>query len=106
VSLKDDLIRRFQLAAFVEAALVLEAGIATPRDIDIALRAGAGLPQGPLEWADQVGLQHVLAELEELDPEFPDGRFHPPASLVQRVRQGRLGQVSGRGYRDWGDSRE
>lgn len=95
---EDILVRRFQLAAFVEAALLLEEQIATAGDIDNALCAGAGLAIGPLAWADQVGLDTVLTELEAL---VADGRedMVPPSSLRRLVSQGRLGCRVGRGYR-------
>jgi 3-hydroxyacyl-CoA dehydrogenase len=101
MTVAENLVRRFQLAAFVEAALLFEEGVATARDIDWALRAGAGLPLGPLEWADREGLPQILAELQELYARYGD-RFKPPASLERMVKRGWLGQRSGHGYREWG----
>ena len=98
---RDDLVRRFQLAAFVEAARLLDEGIAGARDIDWALRAGAGLPLGPLEWADREGLARVLEELEGLAARYGE-RFEPPVSLRRLVRRGMVGEAGGRGYREWG----
>jgi 3-hydroxybutyryl-CoA dehydrogenase len=98
----DDLVRRFQLAAFVEAARLVEEGIAGARDIDWALRAGAGLPLGPLEWADREGLPRILEELEELTARYGE-RFQPPASLRSLVRRGFVGAAGGHGYREWGE---
>lgn len=102
---EEILVRRFQLAAFVEAASLLEEHIATAGDIDNALRAGAGLAVGPLEWADQVGLDTVLAELEAL---VADGRedMMAPSSLRRLVSQGRLGRRVGRGYRVYESAHE
>jgi 3-hydroxyacyl-CoA dehydrogenase len=95
-----EVVRRFRLAAFHEAALLLEEGAATARDIDWAMRAGAGLPLGPLEWADREGLDIVLVELEELAAQLGE-RFLPPRSLVELVRRGWTGRAVGRGYRVW-----
>lgn len=94
----QDLVRRFQLAAFHEAALLFEENIASSRDIDLSLRVGAGWPAGPLEWADRQGLDAVEDALGTLEQRFGP-RFSPPASLTRLVRQGRVGVSVGRGYR-------
>jgi 3-hydroxyacyl-CoA dehydrogenase len=96
----EGLVRRFRLAAFCQAALLVEEGAADPRDIDWAMRAGAGLPLGPLEWADREGLTRVAAELYALHAETGN-RFQTPASLEALVRRGWVGQEAGRGYRIW-----
>ena len=48
------------LKAFVEACLLLEDGMATVRDIDLGMMAGAGLIPPPFARADQTGLDVVL----------------------------------------------
>jgi 3-hydroxyacyl-CoA dehydrogenase len=92
-----DVVRRQQLAAFTEAARLVDEGIASPRDIDIALRAGAGLPAGPLAWADSVGLDQVADDLKGLHARY-GARFLAPTSLFALLDQGALGKESGRGY--------
>lgn len=92
-----ELVRLQQLAAFTEAARLVDDGIASPHDIDLALRAGAGLPLGPLAWADAEGLDQVMAELEALRSRYGD-RFAVPASLERLVHSGSLGRTAGRGY--------
>ena len=49
-----------------EAARSLEEGVASAEEIDVAMRLGVNYPQGPLRWADQIGLDDVLAVLEGL----------------------------------------
>jgi 3-hydroxyacyl-CoA dehydrogenase len=92
-----ELVRRQQLAAFAEAGRLVDEGISSPRDIDVALRAGAGLPMGPLAWADAEGLDRIAAELEELEVRHGT-RFEAPASLRRLIGQGALGVRAGRGY--------
>lgn len=92
-----EVVARQQLAAFTEAARLIDEGIASPRDIDMALRAGAGLPAGPLAWADSVGLDRVADDLKDLHQRYGP-RFLTPASLSALVGQGAVGQASGRGY--------
>ena len=96
-ALERQLIARFSLATFLESVRLYEEGIASVTDIDIAMRAGAGLPQGPFYWADARGLDVVLEELKTLAGDG-DSFFMPPASLLDRVSRGQLGVKTGQGY--------
>ncbi len=96
-ALTRQLLARFSLTTFLESVRLYEEGIASIEDIDIAMRAGAGLPQGPFYWADSRGLDVILRELEGLSRDG-DTRFNPPASLQDRVLRGQLGVKSGQGY--------
>ena len=58
------LVERFTLKAFVESCLVLEEGVATIRDIDLAMMTGFGIIPPPFARADATGLDDVLAALE------------------------------------------
>ena len=86
-----------------EAARSLDEGIATAEEIDIALRLGTNYPQGPLRWADEIGLDEVLAVIEGLEEETGDDRYRPAALLRKLVASGRLGETTGRGFYDHGD---
>ncbi|AEJ38367.1 Enoyl-CoA hydratase/isomerase [Sulfobacillus acidophilus TPY] len=99
-TLEDQLIERFTLATFLESVRLFEEGIAGPEDIDIAMRAGAGLPLGPFAWADREGLDVILNRLEKWAQSLPG--FEPPVSLRQRVARGDLGVKTGRGYLRYG----
>jgi 3-hydroxybutyryl-CoA dehydrogenase len=81
-----------------EAARALEEGVASAEEIDIAMRLGVNYPQGPLHWADQIGLDEVLAVLEGLERETGDDRYRPAPLLKKLVRAGCLGEISGRGF--------
>lgn len=54
------LIDRFRLKALVESCLVLEEGIASVREIELGMMAGAGIVPGPFAEADRAGLDTVL----------------------------------------------
>ena len=80
---------------------MLEEGVATHRDIDVGLMAGAGLDPRrglfpPFMKADFTGLDVVLEKLEQAEEEHGE-RFAPPTVLRRLVAQGRLGQKSGPG---------
>jgi len=81
-----------------EAARSLEEGVASAEEIDVAMRLGVNYPQGPLRWADQIGLEDVLAVLEGLERETGDDRYRPAPLLKKLVVAGFLGETSGRGF--------
>ena len=90
------------LKSLVEACLVLDEGIATHRDIDVGMMAGAGLDPRrglfpPFMKADMTGLDVVLEKLEQAQEQHGD-RFAPPLILRRLVAQGRLGQQTGQGF--------
>src|SRR5690606_12875070 len=73
----EEVVDRFQLKALVEACLVLEEGIASAKDIDLGMMAGAGIAPAPLQRADRVGLDTVLAQLERARERWGD-HYAPP----------------------------
>jgi enoyl-CoA hydratase/3-hydroxyacyl-CoA dehydrogenase len=98
----EELVELLTLKTFVEACLVLEEGVATHRDIDFGLMAGAGLDPRrgllpPFMKADVEGLDTVLERLENAQERHGE-RFAPPTILRRLVAQGRLGQKSGQGF--------
>src|SRR4051812_5975004 len=98
----EELAELLVLKTFVEACLVLEEGIATHRDIDVGMMAGAGLDPRrgllpPFMKADVEGLDAVLERLESAQERHGE-RFEPPLVLRRLVAQGRLGTKTGQGF--------
>ncbi|WP_207486054.1 3-hydroxyacyl-CoA dehydrogenase [Arenibaculum pallidiluteum] len=62
--------------------------IATPDDIDAAVRLGLGYPQGPLAWGDALGPMRVLGILERILAGTGDPRYRPSPWLARRARLG------------------
>jgi enoyl-CoA hydratase/3-hydroxyacyl-CoA dehydrogenase len=91
------LVDRFTLKALVESCLVLEEGVASLKDIDLGMMAGAGIIPPPFARADQIGLDEVLAKLEHAAKEW-GANFEPPTILLRLVAQGRLGVKTGQGF--------
>jgi enoyl-CoA hydratase/3-hydroxyacyl-CoA dehydrogenase len=94
---RQALVERFTLKAFVESCLVLEEGVATIRDIDLAMMTGFGIIPPPFARADATGLDEVLSALERAQTEYGED-FEPPLILRRLVAQGRLGQKTGQGF--------
>jgi enoyl-CoA hydratase / 3-hydroxyacyl-CoA dehydrogenase len=97
-----ELVELMSLKTFLEACLVLEEGVATHRDIDFGMMAGAGLDPRrgllpPFMRADSEGLDTVLERMESAQERHGD-RFAPPTILRRLVAQGRLGQKTGQGF--------
>jgi enoyl-CoA hydratase/3-hydroxyacyl-CoA dehydrogenase len=98
----DEIVQLLVLKTFVEAALVLQEGVATHRDIDVGMMAGAGLDPRrglfpPFMKADMEGLDTLLERLEAA-AEKHGAAFAPPRILRRMVAQGRLGMKSGQGF--------
>lgn len=83
-----------------EAFNMLEAGIASPEDIDKALKLGLNHPMGPFELVDLVGLDVRLNILEYLHRTLGE-KYRPNSLLRQYVHEGRLGRKAGRGVYDY-----
>ncbi|MGH3758195.1 3-hydroxyacyl-CoA dehydrogenase family protein [Actinophytocola sp.] len=85
-----------------DAVKMLEAHYADADDIDTAMKVGCGLPMGPFELLDVVGLDVSLAIERALYYEFRDAGFAPAPLLEHLVTAGRLGRKAGKGFRDYG----
>jgi 3-hydroxybutyryl-CoA dehydrogenase len=82
---------RLGLALFTEASKVLAEGVASVRDIDLAMRLGYGHTMGPFELTDLIGLDARLKNLEALYGVTHDEKWKPPTLLKQLVESGFLG---------------
>jgi 3-hydroxyacyl-CoA dehydrogenase len=88
---------RLLFCAINEGIRCFEEGIASAADIDFALQNGAGMPRGPLAWADEIGLDHVLSELGQLTSRYGE-RFRPSPFLKRKVYTGQTGKRVGKGF--------
>ena len=81
-----------------EAIYCLYEGVASPEDIDTVMKLGMNHPMGPLQLADFIGLDTVLAIMETLYDGYADCKYRPCPLLRQYVKAGWLGKKSGRGF--------
>ncbi|HLG35004.1 MAG TPA: 3-hydroxyacyl-CoA dehydrogenase NAD-binding domain-containing protein [Bacteroidia bacterium] len=70
-----------------EAVDALYYQVATKEDLDLAMTKGVNYPKGLLKWADETGLENVLAELEKLYEEYCEDRYRPSVLLKKMVRE-------------------
>jgi 3-hydroxybutyryl-CoA dehydrogenase len=87
-----------------ECAFSLGEGVGSARDIDTGMVLGLNHPRGPLAWADEIGLDHVLVVLEALCEEYREERYRPAPALQKLVLSGRLGRETGGGFFDYPDA--
>lgn len=71
-----------------EAVDALFLNIGTKEAIDLAMTKGVNYPKGLLEWADELGLENVLAKLEDMFQEYGEDRYRPSPLLRRMVRKG------------------
>jgi len=91
---------RLGIAIGLEAMRMVEEGVASPADIDTAMKLGYGHPMGPLELTDLVGLDVRLGIAEYLATAIGPS-FTPPQLLRDKVSGGKLGKKSGEGFYRW-----
>jgi 3-hydroxybutyryl-CoA dehydrogenase len=84
-----------------EACFALDENVASSRDIDTAMKAGAGMPMGPFELADMIGLDVSLEVAETLFREYGDSKYRPASLLRRMVDAGHLGRKTGQGFYDY-----
>ncbi|MBI9073079.1 MAG: 3-hydroxybutyryl-CoA dehydrogenase [Melioribacteraceae bacterium] len=85
-----------------EAMHILLEGIASAKDIDTAMKLGYNFQNGPLELADQMGLDRVLDWMENLWNALGEPRYRPCPILRKLVRERKLGLKTGEGFYKYG----
>ena len=67
--------------------IILSTGVATKEDIDLAMTKGVNYPKGLLLWADELGIDNVLRQLEDLQSEYGEDRYRPSPILKRMVKE-------------------
>jgi 3-hydroxybutyryl-CoA dehydrogenase len=98
------IVPRLQAAAMNEAARLVEEGVATPEDIDRAVRAGFGpryTAMGICEFIDYGGLDILFYASSSMARALDAPRYEPPALVKSLMDQGKRGTRDGEGLYDW-----
>lgn len=88
VQLHTEITDRVVTMLINEAADALLMGIASAKDIDLAMTKGVNYPKGLLAWADEIGIETVLERLESLFEEYGDDRYRPCVLLKRMAKNG------------------
>jgi 3-hydroxybutyryl-CoA dehydrogenase len=92
---------RLITALAMEAIALVESGVASAEDVDVACRLGFGHAMGPLETADMTGVDIILNATSNIYADTQDEKFSPPEVLRRMVAAGDLGRKSGKGFYDY-----
>jgi 3-hydroxybutyryl-CoA dehydrogenase len=84
-----------------EACEILMEGVGNMEDIDLTMKVGFGLPLGPFEMADKIGLDKILRWCENLYDEFGDLKYKSSPLLKKLVRANQWGRRTGRGFYEY-----
>lgn len=98
------IVPRLQAAAMNEAARLVEEGVATPQDIDKAVRAGFGpryTAMGLCEFIDYGGLDILYYASSSMARSLGAPRYEPPAIIRRLMEEGKRGARDGEGLYDW-----
>jgi 3-hydroxybutyryl-CoA dehydrogenase len=98
------IVPRLQAAAMNEAARLVEEGVATPEDIDKAVRAGFGprySAMGLCEFIDFGGLDILYYASSSMAKALHAPRYEPPAMVKKLMEEGKRGAREGQGFYDW-----
>ena len=89
---------RLIAALVVEAVKLVESGVVSPEDLDVACKLGFGHPMGPLATTDLTGADVLLHATRNIYDDTADEKFFPPELLQRMVAAGDLGRKTGRGF--------
>ena len=70
-----------------EAVDAVFMGVATPKDVDLAMTKGVNYPKGLLQWGDEIGLEVVLGRLQDLFDFYGEDRYRPNPLLRSMVKE-------------------
>jgi 3-hydroxybutyryl-CoA dehydrogenase len=89
---------RLIVALSVEAARLVESGVATAEDVDVACQLGFGHAMGPLRTMDLTGVDIMVNAARNIYADTQDEKFYPPEVLARMVVAGDHGRKTGRGW--------
>ena len=80
------------------AADLINRDVISVEDLDTGMRLGTNWPKGPLEWADEIGIEEIVKRLEEAKEKYKDAKYEPNQLLKKMVEEGKTGKKAGEGF--------
>ncbi|AOY59245.1 3-hydroxyacyl-CoA dehydrogenase family protein [Desulfococcus multivorans] len=91
-------VNRIMIPQFIEAARLLQEGVASVEDIDTAVKLGLNYPMGPFELMDFTGVDISYFVMEYFADELRNNQYAAPQIIKQMVRANKLGKKTGCGF--------
>lgn len=96
---KGFVVNRLLIPYMLESARLVERGVATVEDVDVAMKLGAGHPMGPFTLSDSVGIDVIKLITDAWHEAEPENPLFTPVKLIDdKVKEGKLGRKSGEGF--------
>ena len=96
---KGFIVNRLLVPYMLEAARLVERGVATVEDVDVAMKLGAGHPMGPFKLCDSVGIDVIKLITDAWHKEEPQNPLFNPVKLIDdKVAAGHVGMKAGEGF--------
>lgn len=96
---KGFIVNRLLIPYMLEAARLVERGVATVEDVDVAMKLGAGHPMGPFTLSDSVGIDVLKLITDAWHAAEPENPLFAPSKLINdKVAEGKLGRKTGEGF--------
>ena len=93
---------RMICALVMEAVSLVENGVISAEDLDVACKLGFGHAMGPLATTDLTGLDVLLNATRNIHIDTGDDKFFPPELLSRMVAAGDYGRKTGKGFYEYG----
>jgi len=96
---KGFIVNRLLIPYMLEACRLVERGVATVEDVDVAMKLGAGHPMGPFTLSDSIGIDVVKLICDAWRQAEPENPLFQPCKLIdEKVAAGKLGRKTGEGF--------
>jgi 3-hydroxyacyl-CoA dehydrogenase len=93
------IVNRLLVPYLMEAVRMVERGDASAKDVDTAMKLGAGHPMGPFELADYVGLDTNKFIMDGWSERYPDETLFRASEMLNKlVAENKLGKKTGEGF--------
>ena len=86
-ALGEKILNRILCLLINEAIDAVFMGVATSKDVDLAMTKGVNYPKGLLKWGDEIGLDKILKQLQNLFDYYGEDRYRPNPLLRQMVKE-------------------